>query len=430
MNKWLTIGISIAVSTFIAANAILLFSEKSVISKDVYVNEYERLATGDFVQSLPKESLVAPLDTTTVYVESEDTIQDWLVKEGAVVKAGDELATLNTSTADEQREVWESEKEALERQVTETNATIKSLQSDRATAQSSSNSTENATDNVTENTDDKKVNIGINVDVGVDVSQDGAFAQAIAEAEQKLSEVNQQLQVVDAQLAQEGATAILSPVEGVVSAIRDNNDRLAIEIYSIEKIIVTYATDEQWQDVKVNDRVRLQADGIDRSIEGTVTEVSQVPAKDSEFLTAYKALDPKDHKNPLAYYEVRIQPKEPITDLPFGNKTNAMVLINEAQKAVSVQTAWLDNRFDGSASAHVVNKYGYAVKTPVPIAFDLKTRSIISEGLKAGSVVVYEPQINDYRYAPAIFYPMPMDSPSWESVKAFGWKNYLKYLVR
>ncbi|MBW9234685.1 hypothetical protein JQK62_21025, partial [Leptospira santarosai] len=118
----------------------------------------------------------------------------------------------------------------------------------------------------------------VNVDVGVDVSQDGAFAQAIAEAEQKLSEVNQQLQVVDAQLAQEGAAAIISPVEGIVSTIRDKNDRLAIEIYSIDKIVVTYATDEQWQNVQADDRVRLQADGMDQSIEGTVTQVSQVPA--------------------------------------------------------------------------------------------------------------------------------------------------------
>ncbi|MGE6487363.1 efflux RND transporter periplasmic adaptor subunit [Paenisporosarcina sp. NPDC076898] len=430
MNKWLTIGISVAVSAFLGANAILLFSDKSVISKDVYVHDYERLAAGDFEESLPKESLVAPLDTTTVYVESEDTIQDWLVKEGDAVNAGDELATLNTSTADEQRKVWESEKTSLERQVTELNTTISTLQSDRATAQSTSSSTGNATDNVTENTDDQTVNVDVNVDVGVDVSQDGAFAQAIAEAQQKLSEVNQQLQVVNAQLAQEGAAAIISPVEGIVSTIRDKNDRLAIEIYSIDKIIVTYATDEQWQDVQADDRVRLQADGMEQSLEGTVTQVSQVPAQDSEFLTAYKALEPKEHKNPLAYYEVRIQPKEPITNLPFGNNTNAMVLVNEAQKAVAVQSAWLNNRFDKEATAYVVNKDGLAVKTPVTIAFDLKTRSIITEGLKAGSVVVYEPQINDYRYAPAIFYPMPMESPSWESVKTFGWKNYLKYLVR
>ena len=433
MNKWITIGLSIAISAFLGANAILLFSEKSVISKAVYVHEYERLAKGDFEELLPKEALVAPLSMNTIYVKNEDTIKDWLVKEGDVVTVGQELATLNTSTADEQRSIWESEREALERQLTDLNSTISTLKSDRAAAASSdtSSSTGNATDNVTEVTEDQTVNVDINVDVGVDVevSQDGPFAQAIAHTEEKISDVNQQLVVVEAQLAQEGTAAVISPVEGVVSKIRDKNDRLAIEIYSKDKIIVTYAINEQWQDVQVNDRVRLHADGMDKSIEGTVTEISQVPARDSEYLTTYKALDPKHQPNPLAYYEVRIQPIEPIDNLPFGNNTNAMIIVNEAGQVASIKMAWLYDRLDQSAVAHVVNQKGYAVKVPVTIAFDWKTRSVISEGVQPGTVAVYEPQLNDYRYAPAIFLPMPIDSPSWKSAKANGWKNYLKFLV-
>ena len=432
MNKWLTIGLAVAISAFLGANAILLFSDKSVISKALYVHDYERVAKGDFEELLPKESLVAPLSMDTVYVKNEDTIKDWLVKEGDVVTAGQELATLNTSTADEQRSMWESEQESLERQLTELNKTISTLKTDRATAASanSGSTSGNATDNVTEVTEEQTLNVDINFDgVSVDVSQDGAFAQAIAQTEQKISDVNQQLIVVDAQLDQEGAAAVISPVEGVVSKIRDKNDRLAIEIYSSAKIVVTYAVDEEWQDLQVNDRVRLQAEGIDKSIEGTITEISQVPARPSEYLTTYKALDSTDQPNPLAYYEVRIQPTEPIENLPFGNNTNAMIIVNEAKQAASLKTAWLYDRLDESAVAHVVNKDGYAVKVPVTIAFDWKTRSVISKGVGAGSVAVYEPRLNDYRYAPAIFLPIPMDTPTWESAKAIGWKNYLKFLV-
>lgn len=431
MNKWVTIGISIGISTFLAANALLLFSDKSTVAKVFYVHEYERVATGNYEEKLPKESLIAPLSVSTVYAENDEVIQNWLVKDGDVVTTGQELATLNTTTADEQRTLWETEREGLERQLTEINATISSLQSDRANASDSSNSTGNSRDTVTEDTEEQTVNVDINVDVGVDlaVQQDGAFAQAIAYAEESRSKVNQQLVVVDAQLAQEGAAALISPVDGVVSAIRDKNDRLAIEIYSNERIIVTYATDQQWQDVEVNDRVRLQADGMDQSIEGIITEISQVPATDSDFLKAYKALDPKEHINPLAYYEVRIQPNEPIDNLPFGNNTNALVVVNEAQQAISVNTAWLYDRFEQSAVVHVVNEDGYAVETPVTIQFDWKTRSVISEGLQPNSVVLYEPKINDYKYAPAIFFPMPLESPSWKSTKDAGWKFYLKHLI-
>lgn len=429
MNKWTAIGISIAVSCFIGGNAVLLFSDKSIIPKTVYVDEYERATTGDFEEGLPKESLVAPLATSTVYLEGEDTIQDWLVKEGDVVSTGQELATLNTSMADEQRSIWETEKDSLERQITEIKSTISTLESERANADSTNSSTDNSSDNLVEGPDDNTLNLGINVDVGVDVYQDGVFAQAIAEAQQKLSEINQKLEVVDAQLAQEGTPAVLSPVEGVIAKIRDDNGSLAIDIYSAEKIIITYATDEQWQDMQMNDRVKIQADGMDDAIEGVILEISQVPANDSEFLSAYKELDPKEQTNPLAYYEMRIQPNQPIDTLPFGNNVNAEVIVNEAKEAVSIKSAWLYDRFENNAIAHVINEKGKAVKTPVSIAFDWKTQSVISEGLQPDSIVVNKPLINDYTYAPSVFFPMPLETPTWQSVKDAGWKFYLRHLI-
>ena len=429
LNKWVTIGLSIAIAAFLSANAILLFSEKSIIPKTIYVHDYERVATGSFEEQLPKESLVAPEQVTTVYVKDENTVDGWLVKEGDVVQTGTELAKLNTASADEQRAIWEAEREALERQLTDINSTISSLESDRSQAQSDNSSDANQTDSIIGGTEEQPIEVDINVDVEVDVQQDGAFAHAISQAEQELAEVNRQLVVVDAQLAQEGATAIISPVEGVVSDIRDENGQLAVDLYSSQKVIVTYATDEEWQDIQANDRVRIQADGLETSVEGVVLSVSQVPATDSEWLKAYQALDPKEQANPLAYYEVRVQPNEPIETLPFGNNTNSLILVNEAKDAVSVNSAWLYDRFEQDALAHIVSTNGFAVKTPVKIAFDWKTRSILSEGIAAGSIIVYEPSISDYRYAPAIFFPMPMDLPTMDSIKDAGWKFYMKHLI-
>jgi HlyD family secretion protein len=429
LNKWLTIGLSIAIAAFLSANAILLFSEKSIIPKTIYVHNFERVSTGSFEEQLPKESLIAPEQITTVYVKDENTVAGWLVKEGDVVQTGAELAQLNTSTADEQRAIWEAEREALERQLTEINSTISNLESERKQAKSDNSSDANQSDSITGGTDDQPIEVDINVDVEVDVQQDGAFAQAISQAEQELAEVNRQLLVVDAQLAQEGTKAIISPVEGIVSDIREDNGQLAIDLYSSVKVIVTYATDEEWQEIQANDRVRIQADGLDASVEGVVLSVSQVPATESDWLKAFQSLDPKEQSNPLAYYEVRVQPNEPIETLPFGNNTNSIILVNEAKDAVSVKTMWLYDRFEENATVHVVSANGLAVKTPVTIAFDWKSKSILSGGVKAGSVIVYEPEISDYRYAPAIFFPMPMDIPTKDSVKDAGWKFYLKHLI-
>lgn len=428
LNKWFTIGLSIVISSFLGANTVLLFSDKSTVTKKIYVHDYERVATGSYEESYPKEALVAPAEIFTVYVKDEETVDEWLVQEGDVVQVGTELARLNTRSADGQRSIWESEKEAIERQITEINRTISSLQSERSSAQNNNSSDANQNDTVTGDAE-QSVEVDINVDVDVDVQQDGAFAQAISEAEQNLADANRELQVVEAQLAQKGTTAIISPNEGVVSAIRKDNGRLAVDIFSTQKVIVTYATDEQWQDIQANDRVRIQADGLDASVEGAVLSVTQVPASDSTWLDAYKALDAEEHTNPLAYYEVIVQPNEPIENLPFGINTNADILVNEAPDAVSIKSTWLYDRFEEKASAQVITSNGYVITAPVTVHFDLETRSILTSGIKADSVIVYEPNISQYQYAPAIFFPMSLDFPTLDSVKDSGWKFYLKHII-
>ena len=57
MNKWLTIGISIVVATFIGANAILIYSDKSQISRTFYVSEYERVNENTYARNLKKNLL-------------------------------------------------------------------------------------------------------------------------------------------------------------------------------------------------------------------------------------------------------------------------------------------------------------------------------------------------------------------------------------
>ena len=71
MSKLGNIAVAIVISCFIAANAILLFSEKSIIPKTVYVDDYERLTAGSYTEELPKEGLVAPVNSSFVYVAGD-----------------------------------------------------------------------------------------------------------------------------------------------------------------------------------------------------------------------------------------------------------------------------------------------------------------------------------------------------------------------
>ncbi|KAA0955622.1 efflux RND transporter periplasmic adaptor subunit [Sporosarcina sp. ANT_H38] len=430
MNKVKNIAVTIAISAFLAVNFYLLFSDKSVITKSVYVERYERMTNGDHREELAKEGFVAPLETYNVYVGNDDTVDKWLVKEGDLVKVGDEIAILQTDRAEGQRAVWESELKALQQQTASVRSMIANLESERKTAQSDSSSNVKRNDNVSENAADTTVEVGLNVDVQVDVKQDGTFAQAIAAAEQDLAEIEREQTVVEAQLSQTpGRPALISPVDGVVSKVTRTGSTLAVDIFSSQKVFVTYAKNDEWKKIKNGDRVLIQGNGIGNAVEGTVLSVSQSPAVENEWLQAYKVLDDAEAKNPLSYYEVRILADAANQSVPFGANVNAIVILNEALDAISVKEKWLHDLYNETAFAWMIDNTGRATKVEIATPFTWSNRAIVTHGLKLGDVVVSEPSLYTYEYAPKAFMSLPLELPSKEQWRAFGWRNYVKYIL-
>lgn len=430
MSKVKTIAVSIAISSFLAGNLYLLFSDKSVITKSVYVERYERATNSNHQEKIAKEGFIAPEEIYTVYVGNEDTVDSWHVKEGDFVTVGDEIATLQTERAEGQRAVWEAERDALRQQDSAVRSMISNLESERRKAESDSSSNVNRKDNVSENKDDTKVEVGLNVDVQVDVKQDGSFAQAIAAAEQDLAEIERQQAVVDAQLSQDSARpSLISPVDGVVSKVTRSGSILAVDIFSSQKVVVTYAKNEEWQQIENGDTVLIQGNGFENAAEGTVLSVSEAPATDNEWLSAYKALDDTKVKNPLSYYEVRILTDASVEAVPFGANVNAVVIVNEALEAITVNEKWLHDFYKESAYVWVIDDSGRATKVDVTTPFTWKTRAIVADGLQLGDVVFHEPSLKMDEYAPKVFLPLPSDLPSKAQWRAFGWKNYLKYIL-
>lgn len=432
MHKWLNIAVSIGVSAFLAVNVYLLFSDKSVIPKSVYVDSYERMTNADHRLDIPKEGFVAPEEIYTVYVGDDETIESWLVKEGDQVVVGDEIARLQTERAQEQRQIWETEEEALRQQQSDLNRTITDLQYEREAAKSSSSSNVNRSDNASKSTEDTNVEVGLNVDVQVDVKQEGAFAQGIAAAEQELADVERRLTVVKAQLAQDGSKpALISPVEGTVAKITKRGNTLAVDIYSSQQVIVTYAVNDEWQLIENGDRALIKAEGMDQPIEATVIAVSPVYAQQNDWLDAYKTVDKTPVKNPLAYYEVRLLTEGSMQTTPFGNRTNAVVTVAEALESVSIKEHWIDNLTKDEATVWRLNDKGRAFQLAVHVPFKTNARAVITEGVVLGDVVLYNPDLHHYsNYAPRVFLPLKVTNfPSKTEWKTFGLRNYLKYFA-
>ncbi|MBX0316972.1 efflux RND transporter periplasmic adaptor subunit [Planococcus glaciei] len=430
MNKFFFIGLSIAITAFIAANALLMFGEKSIISKNIYVSEYERAYPNTYTEKLPKEAVAAPRDTMQIYVQEREAIEQWVVSEGDVVQAGSELALLNEVESQEQRTLWESEQRALEAEKSEVQNTLRELES--AQSKQSGSESESASDrsSVTNENGDT-IEFNVDLSVGVEVPQDGSYATGIAQANQRLAAIDSQLAVIDAQLSQSLSNpALVSPVEGIVAKVNRDSNPLSVEIYSTEKTFMTYVLEDEWQDVAAQDRVFIQAEGLEAAIPGTVLSVSEIPAEDSRWLKAYRALDPKEQANPIAFYEVQILADEPITEnIPFGSTANAEITINEAVDAVAIPQPWIFDRQDMNGSTYVLNEEGYGPVAPVTINFDMNGKAVLSDGVGVGTIVLNVDSLGKYKSAPKVFMPFPSEQPDYEFAKNTNWRKYVEYFL-
>lgn len=413
MNKTLTIGIAIVVSTFIATNAILLFSNKSEIARSYYVHEYDRVQESTYAKELEKESVVVPANEVTVTIDV-DAVSDMAVLEGDLVQEGTELALLNTQSADIQKATWETEQEAYMEEQSRLYDILENLESERYGADSNTTSNHSAGDEDT----------SVNVQVDVNVSPEGNYAQAIAETEQKIAEIDRKLQIINTQLSQEsGETALLSPLEGNIAAIEERSGTYFITIYANEKSVITYAKEAEWHQINEGQRVNNYSAHRAGLVEGSVLVKTQVPANESKWLKAYEQFG-ENTKEPV--YEVKIQLEEQLETLPFSANINSVIITNEVENAIRVKADWLLNRSEETAEVYTLSDDGKIIRTPVTVPFDLKQYAILSDGLHNESMVLNADPKNDE--APA-FLPFPRDLPSWNSIKAIGWKDYARYLT-
>ncbi|RAZ80758.1 efflux RND transporter periplasmic adaptor subunit [Planococcus halotolerans] len=430
MNKYFMIGLSVAITAFLAINAILLFSEKSQVPKKLYINEYERAYTSSYTEKLPKEAITAPLAATEIFIQDSDAVEQWIINEGDSVEAGTELALLNEAESEEQRAIWEAEEDALNDELREVRSVLRELET--ASSRNSRPTTGSSTNRDTAtNANGDTVELDVNVQVEVEVPQDGSYAAGVAETEQRIAALETQLAVVEAQLDQNTAKpALISPIEGIVGKIDAGNMPMSIEIYSSEKLFMTYVVEKEWLEVNVDDRVFLHVDGVAQAMPGKVLRKSQLPADSSKWLDAYRALDPIDQNNPIAIYEVLIMTEEPITDaVPYGKTANASIIINEAADAVALKDAWIFDRYNGTGKVSVLNAQGRAESLPVTIAFDLEGKAVLSEGVLPGSTVVDSDILQRFAFAPQAFLPFPSVQPDMEHAKNTEWRRYVEYLL-
>lgn len=431
MNKIVTAVMAIVVSAFLMTNLYLLYSEESVIPKIVHVKEYERVVERDYEQTVMKDSLVAPSETHTVYVDNEDTVEYWYLEEGDEVFLGQELALLNTHRIESERELWASERSGLIDQQTTLENLRSDLESSRRDSDSHTSSDVNRDDKrVAEIEEKTTIELGLNIGFTVDVTQEGSYAQAIAAIDQQLSDITRQLTVLDAQLAQDDDNpALISPASGVISNVMRHGARLAVDIYDEEQVLITYVDEKEWQQLEEGQRVKIQSNALDGVVEGDILSISSVPAKESEQLTTYQSLQKKGEKEPLPYYEVRILPGESIEAVPYASKVTAVITIDEAYAATAIPRGWGRIIEQDRLQVMALEDDGLPLLIEATMPFMVNEKTVITGGLMDGDIVIHEPSLYKLDYTPKIHLSFPTYGPKKEEWKAYGWRNYLKAML-
>lgn len=374
---------SLIVSLFIGWNFYLLYGKESVIPKIAYVSTYEVVKEDEYERHFKNDGLVVPEEIVTMYMSEEDAIDQWLVKEGDEVEAGDELVLLQTERMEGMVETWTAERDALMKQRDTVSSTVSYLEKERKNATYNTSDTNSTKAN-------QDTNVELNVNMAIDVHQDGAFAQAIAEAERELANIERQLTVLEHQINQSSIRpAIISPVDGIVAELRKHEIRPSLDVYSTETQVATYVTEKEWESIEAGDQSTVHFGKYEEKAEGSIALRSLIPALESRTFEAYQAFDQRAKKNPLDFYEVRVALETAPPSVPFGKKVSVDVTTDYTPSAIGVPEKWYKREKKDRGMIQRITTSGKVVPLEVESEFvsDDK-RVVLRDGLYDHDVVI------------------------------------------
>lgn len=412
MKKWFILLFSLVISLFIAVNSYLVFSEESPVAKTKIVKQSFIAQEEDIRQEIEKPSYLAPREIVTLYVNDEEAIEQWLIQEGDTIQAGDELVLLETERIDGQVDAWVAEQSALQTQRERIEDTVAMLESERSNADSEESL----------NSSLSQLEEELNLEFNVKMDQRGSYAQAIAEAERELASIDRQLNMLDYQIDQSYVRpAIISPISGVVARVDRHSDRPTIDIYSETADLVTYVTEEEWEDLMLGNDVLITYDEFEERGEGTLDRLDTIPAQASSTLELFeKAFDDEQMQN---LYEVRVDPLGTVEQQLYGKRYDIALIGQEAVDSVVVPLDYIERETKNEGIVYVLNEEGIPTKQAITIDFILEDEAI-TMSLAEGDVVLRE-ALDLTRVA----LPLKMTWPERQAWKTFGWKNYVKYFV-
>ncbi len=411
-RPWTSLSI-IVIALLIGVNAYFVFKADSKVARSYFIDEFQRATTGDRVETVKKDAIVAPAETYTIAAEAK-SLSAVNVKRGQEIHATDVLATYKTEEVDDELTKLEAERSAYEAELSDLESALAQIESEfgRASDPKSSINTDQISDK-------------LNVNVKLELAQQNSPSTAVAILNRHIAEATRQVALMDAQITQiQARQGVISPVDGVISKITEEAGTVTFEIYSSEKAMLAYLSEDEWQQVMAGQTVKFDLQHFEAKLSGIVLE-KQMIATNNESTWANELAKTAKLPKPSSY-QVTLQQDDFIEDIPFSTIGKASIVVNEAFDAYKVKSAWVKTAKKDVHSVYIIGEDGKIRLENIDVAFKTANATIFTGYMDEGTPIITNEQRNILARS---FRSMPLKKIEWQHFKEIDWKDYVKYIV-
>ncbi|MGE7695913.1 HlyD family secretion protein [Lysinibacillus sp. NPDC094177] len=412
-RPWTSLSI-IVITLLIGVNAYFVFKDDSKVARSYFIDEFQRATTGDRVETVDKDAIVAPTQTYTISADAK-TLSAIDVTRGQEVHANDLLATYKTEEVDGELTKLEAERTAYETELSDLESALAEIESEYGGAKDPKSSI---------NTD--QISDKLNVSVKFELGQQTSPSTAVAILNRHIAETTRQVALMDAQIAQVKARqGVICPVDGVISKITEEAGAVTFEIYSSEKSMLAYLSEDEWQKVKDGQTVSFKLQHYDGDLTGTVVQKQMIPMN-NESPWANELAKSKKLPQPSSYEVILHQDDGILENIPFSTVGKASITVNEASNAFKVKSAWVKSGKNNKHSVYTLDEHGKIRLEDIEVAFKTADSTIFTGYMDAGTPIIVNEQRNILARS---FRSIPLKKIEWQHFKEIGWKDYVKYIV-
>ncbi|QPQ37331.1 HlyD family secretion protein [Lysinibacillus sp. JNUCC-52] len=410
-RPWTSLSI-IVIALLVGVNAFFVFKDNSKVARSYFVDEFQRATTGDRVETVKKDTIVAPAETYTISADAK-TLSAVNVKRGQDIKATDLLATYKTEEVDDELTKLEAERDAYETELSDLESALSQVESefgDKSNPKSSIN---------TDQISDK-----LNVTVKLELGQQNSPSTAVAILNRHIAEATRQIAVMDAQIAQiQARQGVISPVDGVIANIIEEAGTVTFEVYSTEKSMLAYLSEDEWQKVLAGQTVNFDLQHFKGELSGVVLEKQMIATNHDSTWAKELAKSAKLPKP--TNYEVTLQQDDVLENIPFSTVGQASIVVNEALDAYKVKSSWV-KKAKGAKRVYIIDENGKIRLEDIDVDFSTANSTIFTSYFDEGTPIL----ANEHRNILArSFCSMPIKKIEWQHFKEIGWKDYVKYII-